>query len=82
MPDTEEPQPPKEEALEAGRPTQPTEISDEEYHEHSEQFMDALNEKAEALQEGREDVEMEYSVSHRSSLSATINANDRLTLRT
>lgn len=63
MPDTEKPQPPKE-VPETARPTQPTEVSDEEYHERSEEFMDALNEKAEGLQEGREDVEMEYSVSY------------------
>lgn len=62
MPDTEEPKPPKEEVSEAGRAMQPTEVSEEEYHEHSEAFMDALNEKAEQLQEGREDVEVEYSV--------------------
>lgn len=81
MPDTEKPQPPRDEALESARPTQPTEVSDEEYHEHSEQFMDALNEKAEALQEGREDVEMEYSVSHWPTPSAAMDANDTLTLQ-
>ncbi|KAF2172579.1 hypothetical protein M409DRAFT_17810 [Zasmidium cellare ATCC 36951] len=61
MPDTEEPQPPKEEPSETARPSQPTEISDEEYHERSEEFMNTLNEKAEQLAEGREDVEVEYS---------------------
>lgn len=62
MPDTEEPKAPQEDPAEASRATQPTEVSEEEYHERSEEFMNALNEKAEALQEGREDVEVEYSV--------------------
>lgn len=64
MPDTEEPKPPPEQPAETVRATQPTEISDEEYHDRSEEFMNTLNEKAELLQEGREDVEVEYSVGH------------------
>jgi len=64
MPDTSDPQPPdNESATPAAHGLVATEISDEEYHEHADRFMDALNERAEQLQEGREDVEVEYSVS-------------------
>jgi len=62
MPDTSDPQPPdNESATPAAHGLVATEISDEEYHEHADRFMDALNERAEQLQEGREDVEVEYS---------------------
>ncbi|KAK5119290.1 hypothetical protein LTR85_007646 [Meristemomyces frigidus] len=60
MPDTHEPQPPSSEEHEV-KATAPTEVSDEEYHEHADRYMERLNEKAEALQESREDVEVEFS---------------------
>lgn len=60
MPDSEDPQPPN--RVEEHRMTQPTEIDEEEYHTHADQYMDAIHEKAEEMQEEREDVEVEYSV--------------------
>ena len=60
MPDSEDPQPPT--RVEEIRATQPTEIDDEEYHSRADEYMDAINEKAEQMQEAREDVEVEYSV--------------------
>jgi len=61
MPDSEDPQPPNPEP-EAHQTTVPTEVSEDEYHEHADRYMNTLNERAEALQESREDVEVEYSV--------------------
>ncbi|EME49744.1 hypothetical protein DOTSEDRAFT_85064 [Dothistroma septosporum NZE10] len=61
MPDAEEPQPPKVEKPETPRPTQPTELSEEDYHEHADAVMDSVHEKAEQIQETRDDVEVEYS---------------------
>ena len=62
MPDSEDPQPPN--RVEEHRMTQPTEIDEEEYHTHADQWMDAIHERAEEMQEEREDVEVEYSVRH------------------
>ncbi|KAF2858335.1 Frataxin [Piedraia hortae CBS 480.64] len=45
----------------ADRPSHPTPISEEKYHDRADHFMDALNERAEKLQETRDDVEVEYS---------------------
>ena len=61
MPDAEDPQPPSR-ADEAPEVQVPTQVSDEEYHAHADQYMNAINEKAEAMQEAREDVEVEFSV--------------------
>lgn len=61
MPDTEDPQPPKENSSDAP-PAQPTELTDDEYHEVADEYMELVHEKAELIQEGREDVEVEYSV--------------------
>ena len=61
MPDQENPEPPKGEPEEAP-PMQPTALEDEEYQVVADAWMDAINEKAEAMQEAREDVEVEYSV--------------------
>lgn len=61
MPDTHEPQPPKGEDVEHVV-TQPTEISDDEYHVRSDDYMEAVHEKAEMIQEERDDVDVEYSV--------------------
>jgi len=60
MPDTEDPQPPKEKPIE-GPPAQPTELTDEEYQVVADEYMELVHEKAELIQEGREDVEVEYS---------------------
>jgi frataxin len=45
-------------------PAQATEVTDDEYHELSEDYLNAVYEKAEELAESREDVEVDYSVSH------------------
>lgn len=42
--------------------TEPTPIGEEEYHERAEQFLEEIMLKMEELQEGRDDVETEYSV--------------------
>ena len=60
MPETENPQPPS--RVEENRVQQPTELEEEEYHSHADAYMDAIYEKAEEMQEAREDVEVEYSV--------------------
>jgi frataxin len=62
MPDTEDPKPPAPKETEAP-PAQPTELSDEEYQHVAEEYMERIHEKAEQIQETREDVEVEYSVS-------------------
>lgn len=63
MPDTEDPQPPSEKGSDAP-PRQPTGLTDDEYHAVADEYMELVHEKAEAIQEGREDVEVEYSVSN------------------
>ncbi|EMC95074.1 hypothetical protein BAUCODRAFT_47876, partial [Baudoinia panamericana UAMH 10762] len=60
MPDTHDPQPPS--TTEPHHDAkQPTEVSEEEYHEHADRFMDSLHDRAEELQEERQDVEVEYA---------------------
>ena len=60
MPDQEDPQPPSK--VETERTIQqPTDISEETYQIRADEYMEAINEKAEAIQEAREDVEVEYS---------------------
>ena len=60
MPDTENPSTPKRESTTAN--LVPTEVTDEEFHAHADEFMEKVHEKAEQIQEGREDVEVEYAV--------------------
>lgn len=62
MPETEDPKPPNDEAVEPGN-LQAAQLTDEEYQRLSDLQMDAVHEKAEAMQESREDVEVDYSVS-------------------
>lgn len=62
MPDSEDPPPPQQEAAKVVHATQPTDLGEEEYHTHADEVMNAVHEKAEQLQESREDVEVEYSV--------------------
>ncbi len=60
MPHTEEPEAPDlEPHHEAGAHA---DLSDEEYHLHADRYMETLQEKAEELQEGREDVEVDHAV--------------------
>jgi frataxin len=40
----------------------PTEVTDDEFHARADEFMEKVHEKAEQIQEGREDVEVEYAV--------------------
>jgi frataxin len=61
MPDSEDPAPPTE--IKEAKPTTPTEIDDDHFHMHADQFLNSVHEKAEQIQEGREDVEVDYSVS-------------------
>ena len=61
MPDAEIPVAPEPEP-DAHGIAAPTDVSDEEFHEHADRYMESLNEKAEALQDSRQDVEVEYSV--------------------
>ena len=61
MPDSEDPQPPK--GLEEERKVdQATELDNDEYHARADEYMEAIHEKAEAIQENSADVEVEYSV--------------------
>ena len=62
MPDSEEPKAPNNEAVPGSHITQPTEVSDDEYHARADEYLEAVHEKAEQLQEGREDVDVEFSV--------------------
>jgi frataxin len=61
MPDTDNPSPPKVE--EVATTLTAAEITDEEFHTLSDAFLEKVHEKAEQVQEGREDVEVDYSVS-------------------
>jgi frataxin len=60
MPDTENPSTPKRESTTAN--LVPTEVTDDEFHARADEFMEKVHEKAEQIQEGREDVEVEYAV--------------------
>lgn len=62
MPESEDPKPPNDEVMAPGN-QQPAQLSEDEYQELSDVQMDLICEKAEAMQESREDVEVEYSVS-------------------
>jgi hypothetical protein len=63
MPDTENPSTPKREPL--ATTLTPANITDEEFHTLSDAFLEKVHEKAEQVQEGREDVEVDYSVRNR-----------------
>lgn len=62
MPDHEDP-PPKE-----SEPThhisEPTPLSEQEYHEHADRYIDQVIARLEEIQESREDVEVEHAVSN------------------
>lgn len=66
QPDTEDPQPPNNQAPVAGAAahvTEPTPLSAEEYYEYSEHYFNVLLGELERAQEDGSDVEAEYSVS-------------------
>ncbi|KAK5132037.1 hypothetical protein LTR08_000374 [Meristemomyces frigidus] len=60
MPDAEEPKAPEPEP-DAHEITSPANVSEDEFHVHANRYMESLNEKAEALQDSRQDVEVEFS---------------------
>jgi frataxin len=70
LPDTEDPQPPG--SAEQHSPLTPAEITDKEYHELADEYLDRVLSKLEELQDKREDIDVEYSV--RQSESASIEA--------
>ncbi|KAK3721696.1 Mitochondrial matrix iron chaperone [Vermiconidia calcicola] len=59
MPDAENPEPPKD--TEEHTVTGPADISDDEYALRSDEYMNAVYERAEEMQDAREDVEVEYA---------------------
>ena len=59
------------------RPSEPTPLSDEEYHEQSDRFFETLLAKLEQIQEDRGDWDVEYSV--RSHATDNLSAERRLT---
>lgn len=61
MPDTENPSTPQRESSTANLTA--AELSDDDFHTLSDEFLEKVHEKAEQIQEGREDVEVEYAVS-------------------
>ena len=60
MPETDEPKP--KEQTEEVKGLRPTHLKDEEYQLRADECMDAIHEKAEQMQESRNDVEVEFSV--------------------
>lgn len=62
MPHTDEPSPSNPEP-DTHKISIPTEISNDEYHEHADRYLESVHERAEQLAENREDVDVEYSVS-------------------
>ncbi|WPH03471.1 Hypothetical protein R9X50_00635100 [Acrodontium crateriforme] len=61
MPDTPDPKPPQNADDGITPASQPTEITEDEYHRQSDLYLNNLVEQAELLQESREDVEVEFS---------------------
>lgn len=60
MPESENPAPPKTE--DSGSPTEPTDISTTEFHEHADQYLEELLGRLEEKQEDSPDYDVEYSV--------------------
>jgi frataxin len=60
LPEVENPAPKESEASE--RPTVPTDISNEEYNQRADEFLDELLHRLEMQQDKRPDLEVEYSV--------------------
>jgi frataxin len=61
-PETSDPKPKERESSDTASSTAKVEVSEERYHQLSESYLNSLLEKLEALQEEREDVDVEYSV--------------------
>ena len=62
LPETSDPKPKERESMDTASSTSKVEVSEERNHQFSESYMNNLLEKLEALQEEREDVDVEYSV--------------------
>ena len=62
QPDTSDPKPKERESSDTASSTSKVEVSEERYHQLSDSYLNTLLEKLEALQEEREDVDVEYSV--------------------
>jgi len=60
MPHSEDPEPPNAEPHDDA--SKAAEISDEEFHEHADRYLEALVAKVEEMQESREDLDIEYAV--------------------
>lgn len=60
MPDTSEPEPKESEPTHEAQ--NPTPLADEEYHEHADAFLEQVVNKMEEIQEGRDDVDVEFAV--------------------
>jgi hypothetical protein len=60
LPETEDPQPP--EPAEHHSPLTPADLTDKEYHELADQYLDRMLTTLEELQDSREDIDVEYSV--------------------
>ena len=60
MPDTSDPQPAESE--ESHEIQDPTPLPDEEYHMRADGFLEQVVNKMEELQEGREDIDVEFAV--------------------
>lgn len=67
MPHAEDP-PVREAESQEENPSQKTQITNEEYHIRSDQFLESLLSKLEARQEDKGDIDVEYSVSSNRSL--------------
>lgn len=61
-PDSEEPAPKESQPMETEQVKEPTPLEDDEYHERSEQYLEEIVSRVEELQEGKEDLELDYSV--------------------
>ncbi|KAK4555509.1 Mitochondrial matrix iron chaperone [Recurvomyces mirabilis] len=61
MPDTHEPKAPDNDEQSPQNEVLPAEVNEDEYHEHADRYMNILHERAEELQEERNDVEVEYA---------------------
>lgn len=62
MPDSDNPATPPQHD-EGATPYAAAEITDDEFHTLADEFLEKLHDRCEEIQEGREDVEVEYSVS-------------------
>jgi len=60
MPHSEDPEPPNAEAHEDA--SKAADMSEDEFHEHADRYLEALVAKVEEMQESKEDLDIEYAV--------------------